>query len=57
MNYMSFAVLDVQDLNIWVVNNLRLFFFFFFETVSLCIPGWPGPGDIDQAGLKLPPEC
>lgn len=56
MNYMSFAVLDVQDLNIWVVNNLRLFFFF-FETVSLCIPGWPGPGDIDQAGLKLPPEC
>jgi hypothetical protein len=37
------------------MNKIKcpLFFFFFFEMVSLYSPGCPGTHSVDQAGLEL----
>lgn len=40
-----YAILAVQNLDIWVVIRLKLLW-----RVSVSIPGWPV---VDQAGLKL----
>ena len=37
----------------WEICYYLIFFFLFWDRVSLCSPGYPGTYSVDQAGLKL----